>query len=84
MRREQGLLIGLGMQMLSHADNLRMTGSDDRFFSRWSGQQARELQARQLYSELGSVNSALPGLVAALRSAAISGHRGKSWSWLEK
>ena len=73
MRREQGLLIGVGMQMLSHADNLRMTGSDDRFFWRWSGQQARELHARQLYSELGSVNAALPGLVAALRSAAILG-----------
>ena len=73
MRREQGLLIGVGMQMLSHADNLRMTGADDRFFSRWSGQQARELQARQLYSELGSVNTALPGLVAALRSAAVLG-----------
>ena len=73
MRREQGLLIGVGMQMLSHADDLRMTGSDDRFFSRWSGQQARELQARQLHSELGSVNTALPGLVAALRSAAILG-----------
>ena len=73
MRREQGLLIGFGMQMLSHADNLRMTGSDDRFFSRWSGQQARELRARQLHSELASVNAALPGLVAALRSAAILG-----------
>ena len=73
MRREQGMLIGVGMQMLSHADDLRMTGSDDRFFSRWSGQQARELQARQLHSELGSVNTALPGLVAALRSAAILG-----------
>ena len=73
MRREQGLLIGVGMQMLSHADNLRMTGSDDRFFSRWSGQQARELHARQLYSEVGAVNTALPGLIAALRSAAILG-----------
>ena len=73
MRREQGLLIGVGMQMLSHADNLRTTGSDDRFFSRWSGQQARELHARQLYSELGSLNAALPGLIAALRSAAILG-----------
>ena len=73
MRREQGLLIGVGMQMLSHAANLRMTGSDDRFFSRWSGQQARELHARQLFSELRSVNSALPGLVAALRSAALLG-----------
>ena len=73
MRREQGLLIGVGMQMLSHADNLRMTGSDDRFFSRWSGQQARELHARQLYSELAAVNTALPGLIAAFRSAAILG-----------
>ena len=73
MRREQGLLIGFGMQMLSHADNLRMTGSDDRFFSRWSGQQARELRARQFYSELGSVNSALPGLIGLFRSAAILG-----------
>ena len=73
MRREQGLLIGLGMQMLSHADNLRMTGADDRFFSRWSGQQARELRARQLYSELGSINTSLPGLIDALRSAAILG-----------
>ena len=73
MRREQGLLIGVGMQMLSHAENLRMTGADDRFFARWSGQQARELHARQLYSELGSVNTALPGLVAVLRSAAILG-----------
>ena len=73
MRREQGLLIGVGMQMLSHAENLRMMGSDDRFFSRWSGQQARELHARQLCSELGHVNTALPGLIIALRSAAILG-----------
>ena len=71
MRREQGMLIGVGMQMLSHADNLRMTGSDDRFFSRWSGQQSRELRARQLHSELGHVNTALPGLIATLRSAAV-------------
>ena len=73
MRREQGLLLSVGMQMLHHADNLRMTGSDDWFFSRWSGQQARELRARQLYSELGSVNAALPGLIAVLRGAAILG-----------
>ncbi len=73
MRREQGLLIGFGMQMLSHADNLRTTGSDDRFFSRWSGQQARELHARQLHSELGSINAALPGLITVFRSAAVLG-----------
>ena len=71
MRREQGLLIGMGMQMLNHADNLRMTGSDDRFFARWTGQQARELQVRQSLSELNSVSNALPSLIGALRSAAV-------------
>ena len=71
MRREQGLLIGIGMQMLNHADNLRMTGSDDRFFARWGGHQARELRARQVHSELGALNGALPNLIAALRSAAV-------------
>ena len=71
--RELGLLLGVGMQMLHHADNLRITGSDDRFFSRWCGQQARELHERQLYSELNSVNTALPGLIAALYCAAILG-----------
>ena len=73
MRREQGLLIGIGMQMLSHVDTLRMTGADDRFFSRWSGQQARELEARQHHAELGALNGALPGLVAILRAAVILG-----------
>ena len=73
MRREQGLLIGVGMQMLNHADDLRMTGSDDRFYARWSGQQARELHARQLYAELGSVNTSLPGLIAVFRAAAVLG-----------
>ncbi len=73
MRREQGLLIGLGMRMLHNADNLRMTGSDDRFFSRWCGQQARELQARQLYSELSAVNTSLPGLIDIFRGAVICG-----------
>ena len=73
MRREQGLLIGIGMQMLSHAEDLRMTGSDDRFFARWSGQQARELRARQHHSQLGHLNTALPGLIAMLRGAAILG-----------
>ena len=71
MRREQGLLLAIGMQMISHADNLRMTGADDRFFSRWSGQQARELHARQLYSQLSAFNNALPDLISVWRSAAI-------------
>ncbi|MCY3566503.1 MAG: ATP-binding cassette domain-containing protein, partial [Gammaproteobacteria bacterium] len=71
MRREQGLLLGVGMQMLNHADNLRMVGADDRYYARWSGQQALELDARKRYAELGYVNTGLPGLISILASAII-------------
>ncbi len=73
MRREQGLLLGTGMRMLSSADNLRLTGSDDSFFSKWSGQQARELHARQHYTELGSISAALPGMFETICAAAVLG-----------
>ena len=71
VRREQGLLLGVGMLMIKHADNLRMTAADDRFFQRWSGQQARELAANQRYAELGLFNRALPGLLLILGSAVV-------------
>ena len=71
LQREQGLLLGIGTTMLHHTDTLRMTASDDRFFSRWSGHQARELDARQRFSELSHVNSALPGLFSILGSVAV-------------
>ena len=71
LQREQSLLLGIGTMMLHHTDTLRMTASDDRFFSRWSGHQARELEARQRFSELSHVNSALPGLFLILGSAAV-------------
>ncbi|MCY3815639.1 MAG: ATP-binding cassette domain-containing protein, partial [Gammaproteobacteria bacterium] len=70
-RREQGLLLGVGTLMLNQAETLRMTGADDRFFSRWSGHQARELAARQRFVELSHINAALPGLFMALGHAAV-------------
>jgi len=71
LRREQGLMLGLGMQMLSHADNLRITGADDRHFSSWSGHQARELNARQRFVSLSAFNDAIPELITGLRSGTI-------------
>ena len=71
LRREQGLLLGVGMLMVHQTDTLRMTAADDRFFSRWSGHQARELTARQRFAELGHVNAALPGLFTVVGSAAV-------------
>ena len=71
LRREQGLLLGVGTMGLRHADTLRMTGGDDRFFARWSGHQAREVVARQRFAELGHLNAALPDLFVVLGNAAV-------------
>ena len=71
LRREQGLLVGLGTLMLSQMENMRMTATDDRLFARWSGHQARELLARQRFSELSQVIAALPGLFMILGNAAV-------------
>ena len=71
MSREQGLLFGVGMLMLQRTHLLRVTGQDDRFFSRWSGYQARELAAHRAFTELGHSNVALPGLFAVLGNAAV-------------
>ncbi len=71
LRREQGLLVGVGMLMLNQADRLRITASDDHFFSRWGGHQALELAARQRFSELSHVNAALPGLFMVLGNAIV-------------
>ena len=71
LRKEQGMLLGLSIQLLGHADNLRITGSDDSFFARWAGQQALELRARQHFFEFIHFNEALPILMASLRNAAI-------------
>ena len=71
LRHEQGLLTGVGTLMLSHADTLRMTASEDRMFGRWGGHQARELRAHQRFAELGNIIAATPDLLTILGSAAV-------------
>ena len=71
MKREQGILLGYIMQYLDNVGNLGMTGGDDRFFNKWSGQQALELQARRQYTVFARWTSALPIVIAGFRSAAI-------------
>ena len=71
--REQGILLGMGIQLLSHTEQVRMTGSGDRSFQLWSGQQASELRARRRTCELDSVNAALPTLFEMLCAAVVLG-----------
>ncbi len=70
LRREQGLLAGVGILMLNQAETLRMTASDDQFLSRWNGHHARELIARQGFAELGYINASLSGFFMILGNAA--------------
>ena len=71
VRREQGLMFGLGMLMLRQTDILRMTAADDGFFSRWSGHQAREQEVRQRFIEFSHINAALPDFFMFLAQAAV-------------
>ena len=73
LRREQGMLMGIGMAGLTKIDMLQATAGEDDFFSRWTGHQARELAARQRFAELGYVNAALPATFQILAAAAVLG-----------
>ena len=70
-RREQGLLVGVGMLMLNQVERLRTNAEEDHFFSRWSAHQARELAAYQRFSELSHFNEALPSLFMILGHCAV-------------
>ena len=73
VRREQGILAGIGMSGLAKIDTVRATAGEDDFFGRWTGHQARELLARQRFAQLGHVNGALPVLLQMLAAAAVLG-----------
>ncbi len=73
VQREQALLFGIGTSGLHNIDSLRATATEDDFFARWSGYQARELVARQRFAELGYVIAALPRLFLILGGAVVLG-----------
>ena len=76
LRREQGMLHGIGMFGVSKIDTLQAIGAEDEFYARWTGYQARELLARQRFAELGYVNASLPILFNLLANAAVLGIAG--------
>ena len=79
--REQGKLRGVGMYGLSNIDTLQATSGEIGFFSHWSGYQARELLARQRFTEIGHLAGALPGVFTVLGNAVVLGVGG--WRVIE-
>ena len=73
---EQGMMSGLGMGGLSMIDSLKATAQEGSFFSRFTGYQARELNARQKFTELGHITESLPPTVLVIGSALVIGEGG--------
>ena len=73
LQREAGNLQGAGMSGLRSIDLLQAVAAENDFFVHFTGYQARELLARQRFTELGHVIAALPGLFLIAGNAAVLG-----------
>ncbi len=72
-RHEQAMLTGIETAGLRDMDMIRATAAEDDFFVRWSGQQVREIAARQKFSATGYVIGTLPQLFAMVGSVIVLG-----------
>ncbi|MYD77378.1 MAG: ATP-binding cassette domain-containing protein [Gammaproteobacteria bacterium] len=73
LRHEQGLVLAMSAAGLKRIEIMKATARENMFFSRWAGRQARELNARQQFVELGHVAAALPELFQGLTAAVVFG-----------
>ncbi|MCY4258502.1 MAG: cysteine peptidase family C39 domain-containing protein [bacterium] len=72
-RHEQATMLGIEAAGLRDMETIRATASEDDFFVRWSGQQAREIAARQKFAATGYVINALPQLFAMIGAIIVLG-----------
>ncbi|MCY4279859.1 MAG: ATP-binding cassette domain-containing protein, partial [Acidimicrobiaceae bacterium] len=73
LSHEQAMLTSVESTGLRDMDMIRATASEGDFFVRWSGQQAREIAARQKFSATGYVIGALPRLFAMAGAVIVLG-----------
>ena len=73
LRRSQGMLAGIGTNGAKNLDNLRASGTEGDFFTRFSGYQALELGYRQRAAELGAIANALPPFFLMVGGAVVLG-----------
>ncbi len=71
LQKEQGKLLGTAMNGLRMIETLKATGSEGEFFGRWSGYQAKSLNAEQQIGLLSEVVGAVPPFVNTLITTAV-------------
>lgn len=69
--QEGGKLYGTAINGLSMIENIKSSGGEDDFFSRWAGYQARALKEKQSLMVLTQYTSLAPTLLDAISAAVI-------------
>jgi len=70
---EQGKLVGTSINGLELIETLKATGSENDFYSKWSGYQAKVLNAEQQQGLIGNLLSQMPKILTAINRIVIYG-----------
>ena len=74
--KEQGNLAGASVNGIRMIETLKANGSEDEFFTRWSGLQANALAAQQQIGVLTNLLNVLPPLLSSVTTVSILGAGG--------
>ncbi len=73
LAQESGSLVGTSMNGIELIETLKASGSEHDFYSRWSGTQAKVLNAQQSQGVIGRMLGQLPGFLTAINKVIIFG-----------